>query len=154
MVRETLVRGLFASIGSNRILAYAHLQIKMCILSINSHAPPLPFNWHAIFNYHLYRCHIIYWMRIQLLTGITSRLSHLRNKFHCSSVHGSMNATTGHAQSKWLPKDVTLRLHGSRSVHTSMNIRKMKCIPYIYTLFLHRFCSLFVKSWFKSYLKL
>ena len=28
---------------------------------------------------------------------------HLKNKFHFSEVHGSMNAT-GHVQSKWRPK--------------------------------------------------
>ena len=31
-----------------------------------------------------------------------------------------------------------------------MNLRKMKFISYIYTLFLHRFCSLFVEFLFKS----
>ena len=65
---------------------------------------------------------------------------YLRNKSHFSEVHGSMN-TTGHVQSKWRPTRVTLTLHGTRCVHTSMNIRKMKFISYIYTLFLHRFCS-------------
>ena len=43
-----------------------------------------------------------------------------------------------------------LTLHGTRCVHTSMNLRKMKFISYIYTLFLDRFCSLFVEFWFKS----
>ena len=75
--------------------------------------------------------------------------SYLRNKFHFSEVHGSMNAT-GHMQSKWRPKGVMLTLHGTRYVHTSMNVRKMKFISYIYTLFLHRFCSLFVEFYSKS----
>ena len=68
---------------------------------------------------------------------------YLRNKFHFSEVHGSMNAT-GHVQSKWRPKCVTLTLHETSCVLTSMNLRKIKFISYIYTLFLHRFCSLFV----------
>ena len=57
-----------------------------------------------------------------------------RNKFHFSEVHGSMTATD-HVQSKWRPKGLTLALHGTRCVHTSMNLRKMKFISYIYTLF-------------------
>ena len=32
-----------------------------------------------------------------------------------------------------------------------MNFKKMKFISYIYILFLHRFCSLFVEFWFKSW---
>ena len=64
---------------------------------------------------------------------------YLRNKFHFSEVHGSMNAM-GHVQSKWHPKCVTLTLHGTPCVLTSMNLRKMKFISYIYTSFLHRFC--------------
>ena len=59
---------------------------------------------------------------------------YLRNKLHFSEVHGSMNAT-GHVQSKWRPKGVTLTLHGTRCVLTSMNLRKMKFISYIHTLF-------------------
>ena len=43
----------------------------------------------------------------------------------------------------------TLTLHGTRCVHTSMNLRKMKFISYIYTLILHRFCLLFVNFLFK-----
>ena len=74
---------------------------------------------------------------------------YLRNKFHFPEVHGSMNATD-HVQSKWRPKGFTLTLHGTRCVLTSMNLRKMKFISYIYILFLHRFCSLFVESLFKS----
>ena len=58
-----------------------------------------------------------------------------------------MNAT-GHVQSKWYPKGVILTLHGTRCVHTSMNLRKIKFISYIYTLFLHRFffiiCEIFI----------
>ena len=57
----------------------------------------------------------------------------LKNKFHCSEVHESMNAT-GKVQSK---SGVTLTLHETRCVHTSMSLRKMKFISYIYTLFLH-----------------
>ena len=44
----------------------------------------------------------------------------------------------GSRAKKWCPK------HGTHCVHTSMNLRKMKFISYIYILFLHRFCSLFV----------
>ena len=66
---------------------------------------------------------------------------HLRKKINFSEVHESMNAT-GHVQSK--VTHVTLTLHGTRCVHTAMNLRKIKFISYIYTLFLHRFCSLFV----------
>ena len=62
----------------------------------------------------------------------------LRNKFHFSEVHRSMNAT-GHVQSKWRPKGAMLTVHATRWVNTSMNLRKMKFISYIYTLFLHRF---------------
>ena len=70
-----------------------------------------------------------------------------RKKFHFSEVHGSMNATD-HVQSKWCPKGFTLTLHGTRCVHTSINLRKIKFISYIYTLYLHRFCSLFVIFYF------
>ena len=58
---------------------------------------------------------------------------HLGNKSHVSEVHGSMNAT-GHVQSKWRPKGVTLTLHGTHCILISMNLRKMKFISYIYTL--------------------
>ena len=58
--------------------------------------------------------------------------------FHFSDIHWSMNAM-GLAQSKWHPKGITLTLHRT---HTSMNVRKIKFISYIHTLFLHRFCSL------------
>ena len=66
---------------------------------------------------------------------------HLRNKFHFSEM--------GHVQSKWRSKDVTLTWHETYCIYTSMNLRKMEFIAYIYTLFLHRFCSLtvFVKFW-------
>ena len=58
---------------------------------------------------------------------------YLKDKFHFSEVHANMNAT-GHVQSKWHPKCVTLTLHRTRCVHTSMHLRKMKIISYIYTL--------------------
>ena len=51
-----------------------------------------------------------------------------------------MNAM-GLVQSKWRPKSVTLRWHGTHCVHTLMNVRKMKILSYIYILFLHRFTS-------------
>ena len=56
----------------------------------------------------------------------------LRNKFHFSGVHESMN-TKGHEQSKWRLKGVMLTLHVIRCVHTctSMNLRKTKFISYI-----------------------
>ena len=82
-------------------------------------------------------------------TKVAKRSVHLRNKFRFSEVHGSMN-TTDHMQSKWCQKGVTLSLHGTRCFHTFVNLRKMKFISYIYTLFLHRFCSLFVEFLFKS----
>ena len=77
---------------------------------------------------------------------IYSLTNYSRNNFHFSEVHGSMNAT-GHVQS---PSGFMLTLHRTRCVHTSMNLRKMKFISFVYNLFLHRFCSLFVKFWFKS----
>ena len=55
----------------------------------------------------------------------------------------------GLLQSKWHPKGITLTLHGTHCVHTSMNVRKMKFISCIYTLFLHLFCSLFANFWCK-----
>ena len=63
---------------------------------------------------------------------------HLRNKFHFSEIHGSMNAT-GHVQIKCRTKGVSLTLHETRWVHTS-NLGKMNFISYIYALFIHRFC--------------
>ena len=56
----------------------------------------------------------------------------LRNKFHFSEVHESMNAK-GHEQSKWRLKGAMLTLHVTRCVHTctSMNLRKTKFISYI-----------------------
>ena len=68
-----------------------------------------------------------------------------RNKFHFSEVHRSMIAT-GNMQSMGHPKGVTSTLHGTHCVHTSMNLRNMKYIPYIYTCFY----SLFVEFLFKS----
>ena len=61
---------------------------------------------------------------------------HLRNKFHFSEVHGSMNAM-GQVQST---------LHGTRCVHTSMNLRKIKFISYIYTFtsFLFIICKILI----------
>ena len=51
-------------------------------------------------------------------------------------------------------KGVTLTLHRIHCVHTLMNVRKMKFIFYIYTIFipynLYRFCSLFGKFLSKS----
>ena len=58
---------------------------------------------------------------------------YLRNKFHFSEGHGSMNAM-GYVQSKWRPKGVTLTLHGTHCDHTSMILRKMKLISYIYII--------------------
>ena len=71
---------------------------------------------------------------------------YLRNKFHFSGGHGSMNAM-GHVQSKWgvtltlygahcvhTCTGVTLTLHGTHCVHTSMALRKMKFICYIYDI--------------------
>ena len=66
---------------------------------------------------------------------------HLRNKFHFSdflrfkevTFWGSRNAT-GHMQSKWRPKGIKLTSHGTSCVHTSINLRKMKFISYIYTV--------------------
>ena len=48
------------------------------------------------------------------------KYNYLRNKFHFSEVHGSMNAM-GHMQSKWHPKGVTLTLHGTHCFHTSIH---------------------------------
>ena len=55
-------------------------------------------------------------------------------------IHWSIKAMSL-VQSKWRRKS---------SVHTSMNVRKMKFISYIYPLFLNSFCSLFGKFWSKS----
>ena len=52
--------------------------------------------------------------------------------FFC--VHWSTNAM-GHKQSKCCPKGVTLTLHGTRCIHTSMKFRKMKFILYLYFVF-------------------
>ena len=57
-----------------------------------------------------------------------------------------MNAV-GHVQNKWR---VTLTLHWTNRVHTSVNARKMKFISYMYTLFLYRFCSSFMQFGCKS----
>ena len=87
---------------------------------------------------------------------------HLRNKFHFSEVHQNMKAmghvqskwqpsmnAVGQVQSKWRPLCVTLTLHRSPLWSYLMNPRKIKFISYIYPLFLHRFCLLFVKFRFK-----
>ena len=68
-----------------------------------------------------------------------NRNVYLRNKFHFSEVHRSMNAM-GHVQSKLPPE-------GTRCVHASMRLRKMKIISFfVFTLcFYIVFCSLFVK---------
>ena len=49
-----------------------------------------------------------------------------------NQIHGKL---TGHVQSKCHPKGVTLTLHGTYCVHTTVNLRKMKLISYIYTCF-------------------
>ena len=54
----------------------------------------------------------------------------LRNKFHFTDIHWSMN-TTSRMQSKWPI--------AFKAFHISMDVRKMKFISYIYTLFLHKF---------------
>ena len=74
-------------------------------------------------------------------TKVVKRSIHLRNKFHFSEFHGSMN-TTDHVQNKWCPKGVTLSLHGARCFHAFVNLRKMKFMSYIYTSFLHLFLLL------------
>ena len=66
---------------------------------------------------------------------------YLRNKLHLSVIHRSTKAKAP-MLTKWHPKGFTLTLHETHCVHTSKNVRKMKFISYIYTLFLHRFCSL------------
>ena len=58
---------------------------------------------------------------------------YLRNKFHFSEVHGSMNTT------------------GPVAFILPWTSEKKKFISYIYILFLHRFCSLSVEFWFKSW---
>ena len=75
----------------------------------------------------------------------STRQFQLRNKFHFSEVHENMNAM-GHMQSKWHLNMLTL--HGTCWVHTSMNLRKIKFISYIYTLILLCFCSLFVFGYY------
>ena len=42
-----------------------------------------------------------------------------------------MNAM-GRMQSKWIPKDVMLTVLATHCIHTSVNVRKMKFISYIY----------------------
>ena len=94
------------------------------------------------------------WHILHVLNVIffTLRISHtceefvpiyLRNEFNFSEVHESMNAT-GPVQSS----GVTLTLHGTRCVHISMNLRKIKFISDIYTLifttFLFIICALFI----------
>ena len=57
------------------------------------------------------------------------------------------NGSRAICQSKWPPKGVTLTLHGSSCVHTSMNLRKMKFIPdlhFIFILFLSIICEIFI----------
>ena len=58
---------------------------------------------------------------------------YLRNKFHFSDIHWNMNAM-GHMQNKWQPKGMTLTLHVTHCIHTSMKVRKMKYIFYIYII--------------------
>ena len=58
--------------------------------------------------------------------------SHLRNKFHFSVVHQSMDAV-GLVQSKCFP------------LHFDEQQKYEIYILYLYVVFLHRFCSIFVK---------
>ena len=58
---------------------------------------------------------------------------HLRNKFHFSEVHQSMNAM-GYMQGKWCLKGVMLTWHETHCVHSLMNIRKKWNSSLIYTL--------------------
>ena len=78
---------------------------------------------------------------------IQNNIFHLRNEFHFSDIHQSMN-TMGLLQSKWCPNGVTLTLHMSHFAHTLMNVKKWNS-SHIYPLFLHPFWSLFVKFWCK-----
>ena len=43
--------------------------------------------------------------------------------------------TSGLVQSKWGPKGFTLTLQETRSIHDSINIRKIEFITYIYILY-------------------
>ena len=79
-------------------------------------------------------------MIIQFYPSVFSNHVHLRNKFHFSEVHRSLNAM-GHMQTKWCA--------GHIAFVTSMSLRKMKFISYIYLLILDHF-SIFVKFLFKS----
>ena len=63
-----------------------------------------------------------------------NQLFYLRNKLNFSEVRGSMNVI-GHVQSKWRSKGVMLTMHGTRCVHTVMNLRKIEFISYTFTLF-------------------
>ena len=56
----------------------------------------------------LSRCKVGYPNSIK--SQVKMHLNHLRNKFHFSEVHGSMNATD-HVQSKWRPKAFVLIVH-------------------------------------------
>ena len=73
----------------------------------------------------------------------------LRNEFHFCDIDRSMNAMVL-VQSKCRPKGVTLTLHWTYCVHTSMHVTKMKFITYVFTLFVYRFCLIFMKFWYKS----
>ena len=57
-----------------------------------------------------------------------------------------MNAT-GHIESKWRPKGVTLTLHGTRCVLISMNLRKNEIhllyLRFVFTSFLFIICGFF-----------
>ena len=57
----------------------------------------------------------------------------IRDEFPFSDIHRSMNAMDL-VQSKCRPLGVTLTLHGTHCIHTSVNDRKGKFISYIYTL--------------------
>ena len=95
------------------------------------------FAWHILHVLNLIFSHFV------LVTCEEFVRIYLRNKFHFSEVHESMNAT-GPVQSS----GVTLTLHGTRCVHISMNLRKIKFISDIYTLifttFLFIICAIFI----------
>ena len=71
---------------------------------------------------------------------------YLRNKFHFSEVHGSLN-TTGQVQSKWQPKGVMLTLQGDplRSYfhEPQKNEIHLLYLHFVFTLFLFNICGIF-----------
>ena len=103
---------------------------KICLLKC---APLQNLNW-------LYKSGSVGIPRLIFTFGITMfchDTAHiLRNKVHFSEVHRSMNAM-GHVQSKRRPKSftgITLTLHVTHRVHTSINLRKNE-IHLLYLLF-------------------